>query len=90
MEGLGSAERLDLAPHHKHPEVRKWLARHPHWAFSPRLSKRRLKLGVFRSVVDVQAAITASSTTATLTANPSNGSPTTATLSPQSDARAKR
>jgi hypothetical protein len=52
--------------------VRKWLARHPHWTFhftpasggstpsrasSPRLSKRRLKLGVFRSVVDVQAAI---------------------------------
>jgi hypothetical protein len=49
------------------------LARHPHWTFhftpasaswlnaveasSPRLSKRRLKLGVFRSVVDLQAAV---------------------------------
>ena len=59
--------------HHKHPEVRKWLARHPRWTFHftptsaswlnavegffATLSKRRLKRGVFRSVVDLQAAI---------------------------------
>jgi transposase len=58
---------------HKHPEVRKWLARHPRrtfhftptsasWlnaveGFFAMLSKRRLKRGVFRSVVDLQAAI---------------------------------
>ena len=58
---------------HKHPKVRGWLARHPRWTFhfTPTsaswlnavegffaiLAKRRLKRGVFRSVVDLQAAI---------------------------------
>jgi transposase len=57
----------------KHPEVRKRLARHPRWTFHftpisaswlnavegffATLSKRRLKRGVFRSAVDLQAAI---------------------------------
>jgi hypothetical protein len=57
----------------KHPEVRKWLARHPRWTFHftptsaswlnavegffATLSLRRLKRGVFGSVVDLQAAI---------------------------------
>ena len=58
---------------HKHPNVRRWLERHPRWTlhFTPTsaswlnavegffatLTKRRLKRGVFRSVVDLQAAI---------------------------------
>ena len=58
---------------HKHPKVRQWLAAHPRWTFhfTPTscswlnaiegffaiLTKRRLKRGVFRSVVDLQAAI---------------------------------
>ena len=64
---------LDNYAAHKHPEVRKWLARHPRWTFHftptsaswlnavegffATLTKRRLKRGVFRSVVDLQAAI---------------------------------
>src|ERR1700691_2257955 len=58
---------------HKHPNVRRWLERHPRWTFhfTPTsaswlnavegffaiLTKRRLKRGVFRSVADLQAAI---------------------------------
>ena len=56
---------------HKHPKVRQWLARHPRWTFHftptsaswlnavegffAKLTRRRLKRGVFRSVVDLQA-----------------------------------
>ena len=58
---------------HKHPKVRQWLARHPRWTFHftptsaswlnavdgffAKLSRRRLKRGVFRSLPDLQAAI---------------------------------
>ena len=58
---------------HKHPKVRAWLARHPRFVFHftptscswlnavegffAKLAKRRLKRGVFRSLVDLQAAI---------------------------------
>ena len=58
---------------HKHPKVRRWLARHPRWTFHftptsaswlnavegffAKLTRRRLKRGVFRSVPDLQAAI---------------------------------
>ena len=58
---------------HKHPKVRAWLTRHPRWAFHftptsaswlnavegffAKLTKRRLKRGVFRSIVELQAAI---------------------------------
>ncbi len=58
---------------HKHPKVRQWLARHPRWTFHftptsaswlnavegffAKLTRRRLKRGVFRSVVDLQIAI---------------------------------
>ena len=58
---------------HKHPKVKEWLARHPRWAFHftptsaswlnavegffAKLTKRRLKRGVFCSVVELQAAI---------------------------------
>jgi len=64
---------LDNYGAHKHPKVRAWLGRHPRvvfhftptscsWlnaveGFFAKLSKRRLKRGVFRSIVDLQAAI---------------------------------
>ena len=60
---------------HKHPKVKAWLARHPRWVFHftptscswanavegffAKLTKRRLKRGVFRSVFDLQCAINA-------------------------------
>jgi transposase len=58
---------------HKHPKVREWLARHIRWTFHftptsaswlnavegffAKLTRRRLKRGVFRSVTELQAAI---------------------------------
>ena len=64
---------IDNYAAHKHPTVRRWLARHPRWTFhfTPTsaswlnavegffaiLTKRRLKRGVFRSVADLEAAI---------------------------------
>ena len=64
---------LDNYAAHKHPAVRQRLARHRRWIFHftptsaswlnavegffATLTKRRLKRGVFRSVVDLQAAI---------------------------------
>jgi transposase len=64
---------LDNYAVHKHPKVIAWLARHPRFTFHftptscswlnavetffATLTKRRLKRGVFRSVVDLQAAI---------------------------------
>jgi transposase len=64
---------LDNYATHKQPKVRAWLARHPRWTFHfvptscswlnavegffAKLTRRRLKNGVFCSVVDLQAAI---------------------------------
>ncbi len=64
---------LDNVSSHKTPEVRRWLARHPRWTFHftptssswlnavegffAKLTRRRLKHGVFHSLVDLQAAI---------------------------------
>jgi transposase len=64
---------LDNYGPHKHPKTRAWLARHPRFLFHytptsaswlnavegffAKLGKRRLKRGVFRSIVDLQAAI---------------------------------
>jgi transposase len=64
---------LDNYATHKHPKVRAWLTRHPRFVFHftptsaswlnavegyfAKLTKRRLKRGVFRSIVDLQAAI---------------------------------
>ena len=58
---------------HKHPKVRQWLARHPRWTFHftptsaswlnavegffAKLTRQRLKRGVFRSVTDLRVAI---------------------------------
>src|ERR1700690_73357 len=84
---------LDNYATHKHPKVRAWLARHDRFVFHftptscswlnavegyfAKLSKRRLKRGVFRSVVDLQPAINrfvaesnADPTPFTWTANP--------------------
>ena len=64
---------MDNYAAHKTPEVRSWLARHPRWTFRftptssswlnavegffAKLTRRRLKRGVFHSVVVLQAAI---------------------------------
>jgi transposase len=64
---------LDNYAAHKHPNVRKWLARHPRWVFHftptscswlnavegffARLTRRRLKRGTFPSLVSLQEAI---------------------------------
>jgi transposase len=64
---------IDNYAAHKHPKVLAWLERHPRWVFHftptscswlnavegffAKLTKRRLKRGVFRSVADLQAAI---------------------------------
>jgi len=64
---------LDNYAAHKHPKVRQWLDRHPRFAFHftptscswlnavegffAKLANRRLKRGVFHSLVDLQAAI---------------------------------
>jgi transposase len=64
---------LDNYAAHKHPNVRKWLARHPRWTFHftptscswlnavegffAKLTRRRLKRGIFPSLVALQEAI---------------------------------
>ena len=64
---------LDNYAAHKHEKVRAWLERHPRWTFHftptscswlnavegffAKLTRRRLKHGVFHSLVDLQAAI---------------------------------
>jgi transposase len=64
---------LDNYGTHKHPKVKAWLARHPRFVFHftpkscswlnavegffSRLTRRRLKRGVFRSIIDLQVAI---------------------------------
>jgi transposase len=64
---------LDNYGAHKHPNVLKWLARHPRWTFHftptsgswlnavetffSALTRRRLKRGSFHSIVDLQTAI---------------------------------
>jgi transposase len=64
---------LDNYAAHKHPKVLAWLARHPRWTFHftptssswlnavetffSALTRRRIRRGSFRSIVDLQAAI---------------------------------
>jgi len=66
---------LDNYATHKHPKVLAWLARHPRWTFHftptsaswlnavenffSKMTRQRIRRGVFRSVVDLQAAINA-------------------------------
>ena len=63
----------DKCATHEHPEVREWLALHPNWTFHftpisaswlnavegdfAKLTRRRLKSGIFRSIVELQATI---------------------------------
>jgi transposase len=64
---------LDNYASHKHPKVKAWLERHPRWTFHftpksgswlnavegffSKLTRQRIRRGVFRSIVDLQAAI---------------------------------
>jgi transposase len=70
---IGIHAIVDNYATHKHPKVRQWLARHPRWTFHftptsaswlnavegffAKLTQRRLKRGVFVSVVDLQETI---------------------------------
>ncbi len=90
---------------HKHPAVRAWLARHPRWVFyfTPTsaswlnavegyfaiLTKRRSKRGVFRSLVELQAAINRLLEDHTPKPSRSSGSPIPTRSSPPSGAGAK-
>ena len=64
---------LDNYATHKHPKVLAWLARHPNWTFHftptgaswlnavenvfSKLTRQRIRLGVFHSLVDLQAGL---------------------------------
>ena len=64
---------LDNYATHKHPKVLAWLARHPRWTFHftptsaswlnavenffSKITRQRIRRGVFRSIVDLQSAI---------------------------------
>jgi len=81
---------LDNYAVHKHPKVRAWLDRHPRWTFHftptsapwlnavegffAKLARRRLRRGVFSSLVKVQAAIKRSIAQSNSNPNPSSGS----------------
>jgi len=81
---------LDNVSSHRTPEVRRWLARHSRWTFHftptssswlnaadgffAKLTRRRLKHGVFHSVVDLQEpSIASSPSTTPRRPNPSRG-----------------
>ena len=66
---------LDNYATHKHPKVLAWLSRHPPWTFHftptsaswlnavenffSKMTRQRIRRGVFRSIADLQAAIKA-------------------------------
>ena len=66
---------LDNYATHKHPRVLAWLARHPRWTFHftptsaswlnavenffSKMTRQRIRRGVFRSIADLQTAINA-------------------------------
>ena len=70
---LDTASAQPIGGTHKHPKVLAWLARHPRWTFHftpisgswlnavetffSALTRRRLRRGVFRSIVELQEAI---------------------------------
>ena len=90
---------------HKHPRVRRWLARHPRWTFHftptsaswlnavegffAKLTRQHLKRGVFHSVVDLQLAINRFVAGPTPIPNPSSGPPTPNASSPKSNVGSK-
>src|SRR3712207_868065 len=71
--GVTGVQTCALPISHKHPKVLAWLERHPRWTFHftptsaswlnavegffAKLAKRRLKRGVFHSLVSLQEAI---------------------------------
>jgi hypothetical protein len=89
---------LDNYGSHKHPKVRAWLSRHPRWTFHftptsaswlnavegifARLANRRLRRGVFHSLVDLQPRSTGTSLSTTKAPSPSSGLPTRTPSSP--------
>jgi len=74
LEGKVIHAILDNSAAHKHPQVLAWLAEHPRWTFHftptscswlnavegffSKLTRQSLKRGVFRSVDDLESAIT--------------------------------
>ncbi len=97
---------LDNYAAHKQPKVRAWLARHPRWTFHfvptscswlnavegffAKLTRRRLRHGVFHSVVDLQAAINHFIKEHNQEPRPSSGRPIPARSSPLSGVGTKR
>ena len=97
---------LDNYAAHKTPEVRRWLARHPRWTFHftptssswlnavegffAKLSRRRLKHGVFAPSSTCRPPSTASSPSTTRTPSPSSGAPIRTTSSPPQPEGSKR
>jgi transposase len=67
-------DELDNYATHKHPKVLAWLARHPRWTFHftptsaswlnavenffSKMTRQRIRRGVFRSIADLQAVTT--------------------------------
>jgi len=97
---------LDNYAAHKHPKVRDWLDRHERFVFHftptscswlnavegffAKLARRRLKRGVFRSVVDLQATINRFVAETNADPRPSHGPPIQTGSSPPSTAGIKR
>jgi hypothetical protein len=93
---------LDNYATHKHPKVRDWLVRHPRWVFHftptsgswlnavedffSALTRRRLKRGVFKSIVDLRPPSNATSMNITPTPSPSSGPNPPMSSSPRSAA----
>ena len=97
---------LDNYAAHKHPNVHKWLARHPRWIFHftptscswlnavegffAKLTRRRLKRGAFPSLVSLQAAINRFIEHHNHEPSPFPGKPPPKTSSPPPNATIKR
>jgi transposase len=97
---------LDNYGPHKHPKTRAWLRRHPPFVFHytptsaswlnavegffAKLTKRRLKHGVFCSIVDLQTAINRFLRETNDDPKPSSGPPILRRSSPRSNAGTKR
>ena len=97
---------LDNYAAHKKDKVRDWLARHPRWTFHftptscswlnavegffAKLTRRRLKHGVFHSLVDLQAAINRFVAEYNPSPSPSSGAPIPTTSSPRETEGSKR
>ena len=93
-------------PTHKHPKVQAWLDRHPRWTFHftptssswlnavegffAKLTKRRLKRGVFTSIVDLQATINRFVAETNRQPRPSSGPPIPTKSSPPCAVGTKR